>query len=179
MEGIELVNKVNRLLKDESLSLTKIAKMLGIGRSTIARRCEKVGYKYDETVKQYIFKEEYNYSDTKDITKISKELPEVYNYSNTKDINNIIAVQKYFKNVTEEDLIKFKKVIDNIDKLVDIVDKRILMLDIPYEESPYQTTIKVNKAVFEQFKEKCKRDFPYYSIKDLTTHAFQMFIEMY
>lgn len=198
---MEFVNEVNKLL-NEGLSLTKIAKMWGISRSTIARRCGNAGYIYCDDVKQYILKEEYyekngegstpdinkktkespkayTYNNTKDIIKISEEVPKVYGSSNTKDISNVMTMKKYFKNVTEEDLIKFKKLIDNIDKLVDIVDKKILILDIPYEEAPWQTTIKVNKAVYDQFKEKCKNDYPNYNIKDLLTHALQDFIERY
>ena len=49
MEQIEYIN--NQLM--EGNTLTKLSKSIGIARSTISERFEKVGYKYNGDVKQY------------------------------------------------------------------------------------------------------------------------------
>ena len=52
LEIIEQINYINDKLS-EGNTLSKLAKEIGIGRSTISDRFNKVGYKYNSEVKQY------------------------------------------------------------------------------------------------------------------------------
>ena len=52
LEVIEQINYINDKLS-EGNTLSKLAKEIGIGRSTISDRFNKVGYKYNSEVKQY------------------------------------------------------------------------------------------------------------------------------
>ena len=52
LEIIEQINYINNKLS-EGNTLTKLSKEIGIGRSTITDRFNKVGYKYNNEVKQY------------------------------------------------------------------------------------------------------------------------------
>lgn len=53
LETIDQIQYINKKLLVEGNSISKVCKDIGISRSTIRDRFEKIGYKYNDSVKQY------------------------------------------------------------------------------------------------------------------------------
>lgn len=188
---LDLINQleyINKLTK-AGTSLTNISKELSISRKTLTNRFAKMGYAYDDISKSYI--------------KNLEKSEEIRSRNNKIKNSNSNAIKEYKQNTdvffNSDMKEKFKWMMSNFDVLKDIINERIqgeykentivevnnigLVLDLPQVESSkdkaYQTTIRLNKKVWEEFNEMFDNQYSNLNKYDVISVCFQEFINKY
>ena len=157
LEKLEQVQYINSKLK-EGYSLTKISKELGVGRSTMTGRFNKINYFYSKESNEYI----YNDSVT-DVEKVVrdirvkeditiKEIDEKLNNGSNTDVTLISdkVVQSNLINISNE----YQTLIEMIElykKNSNILSTQIV-IDLETTDNTL-TTLRVNTDVLRQFNE--------------------------
>ena len=188
---LELLNQIDYINNqlEEKKSLTSICKELGIGRSTIRDRFEKIGYNYSKDLKKYLYNES--------ITDVYQDGENLNNGCITTDIqtqNNNSVTDVIQEDVVTEVLNKsdgeIKKtlldIVNNYDVLKEIIElhksnitvvKQQITIDLEDSESKL-TTIRVNAKEMELFNKFCDENKQYRKI-DLISQALKEFREKY
>ena len=188
LDGQDQLEYINKLTANGT-SLTAISKILNISRKTLTNRFAKLGYAYDDIAKAYI----QNLEKSEEIRARN---------SKVKAPNNNI-VSEYNKNtdvfVNADIKEKFVWMMNNFDIIQDIINERIqgaykentivevnsigLVIDLPQVENSkdkaYQTTIRLNKKVWEEFNELFESQYSNLNKYDVISVCFQEFINKY
>ena len=186
----EKIDKINQFLK-EGYSLTSLSKELNISRKTITNWFAAVEYVYNKESNSYI--------------KDSDRAYEIINREkihNSNKSNNKIREYNTNTNVFANPVMKenFIWMMNNFDILQDIINERLqgdynknttdvievknvgFVIDLPQVEgkdNAYQTTIRLNKKIWEEFNELYKEKYSTLNKYDVISVAFQEFIEKY
>ena len=165
LEIYQQVEYINALT-GQGMSLTNISKAVGVSRKTLSNRFAKIGYTYNSDYKSYMKAE-------------SKENTGVFLNANMKE--------------------KFVWMMSNFDVLESIINERIqgeckentvievnnigFVIDLPKvddsKDKAYQTTIRLNKKVWEEFDNMYKTQYSNLSKYDVVSVCFQEFINKY
>lgn len=188
LELLDQINYINNQL-EENKSLTSICKELGIGRSTIRDRFEKINYMYSKTLKKYLHNES--------ITDVQQDSGNLNNRCTTMDIQsdkNYIVTNVIQKDVVTEVIKKSDEeiketlldIVNNYNVLKEIIElhksntsvvKQQITIDLEESESKL-TTIRVNAREMELFNKFCDENKQYRKI-DLISQALKEFREKY
>lgn len=165
LEIYQQVEYINALTS-QGMSLTNISKAVGVSRKTLSNRFAKIGYTYNSDYKSYMKAE-------------SKENTGVFLNANMKE--------------------KFVWMMSNFDVLESIINERIqgeckentvievnnigFVIDLPKvddsKDKAYQTTIRLNKKVWEEFDNMYKTQYSNLNKYDVVSVCFQEFINKY
>ena len=182
---LEYINE----LTQNGISLTNISKTLNISRKTLTNRFAKLGYAYDDNSKSYI----YNSAKADEINARSSKSTSNYSVI-TKEYNENTSV---FLNANMKE--KFAWMMNNFDILESIINERIqseykentivevsnlgFVIDLPpldnVKDRAYQTTIRLNKKVWEEFNELFNNQYSNLNKYDVISVCFQEFIDKY
>lgn len=165
------------------VTLTRLCKNIGIGRTTVRDRAAKIGYAYDKISNQYI----YDNSMTKVANDINKTLVISEKLNNKEN-----DISQTF--VTDKDLIKkLKGLSDNYNKIIDVLnwyendkDKTNVIeviqgikITLPEEEDiMFRKTIRINDKIWEQFSKFCD-EHKEFTQKDLVSQALFEYMQKY
>ena len=182
---LEYINKLTR----SGTSLTSISKELNISRKTLTNRFAKMGYAYDDTSKAYIQNLE--------------KSEEIRARSNKAKSSNSNIVKEYKQNTdvffNPDMKEKFIWMMNNFNVLESIINERIqgeykentiievnnlgLVIDLPpvdnVKDKAYQTTIRLNKKVWEEFNQLFENQYSNLNKYDVISVCFQEFINKY
>ena len=182
---LEYINKLTM----SGISLTNISKTLNISRKTLTNRFAKIGYAYDDNSKSYIYN--------------SAKADKINSRSSKSTSNNSVPVKEYnentdvFLNANMKE--KFVWMMNNFDVLESIINERIqgeykentivevsnlgFVIDLPpldnVKDRAYQTTIRLNKKVWEEFNELFNNQYSNLNKYDVISVCFQVFIAKY
>ena len=182
---LEYINKLTM----SGISLTNISKTLNISRKTLTNRFAKIGYAYDDNSKSYIYN--------------SAKADKINSRSSKSTSNNSVPVKEYnentdvFLNANMKE--KFVWMMNNFDVLESIINERIqgeykentivevsnlgFVIDLPpldnVKDRAYQTTIRLNKKVWEEFNELFNHQYSNLNKYDVISVCFQEFIAKY
>ena len=165
LEIYQQVEYINTLT-GQGMSHTNISKAVGVSRKTLSNRFAKIGYTYNSDYKSYMKAE-------------SKENTGVFLNANMKE--------------------KFVWMMSNFDVLESIINERIqgeckentvievnnigFVIDLPEvddsKDKAYQTTIRLNKKVWEEFDNMYKTQYSNLNKYDVVSVCFQEFINKY
>ena len=183
------IDKINQFLK-EGYSLTSLSKELGISRKTITRWFAEADHVYDKESNLYIKDSGRAYEI------INRE--KIHNSNKSNKVREYNANSNVFLNPTMKD--NFIWMMNNFDVLQDIINERIqgnykqnandiievknigFVIDLPSVEgkdNAYQTTIRLNRKIWEEFNELYKEKYSTLNKYDVISVAFQEFIEKY
>lgn len=183
------IDEINDLLK-EGYSLTSLSRELSISRKTITRWFAEVGYTYSKELNAYIE------DSVRAEEIINKE--KIHNSNKSNKVREYNANSNVFLNPTMKD--NFIWMMNNFDVLQDIINERIqgdykqntndiievknvgFVIDLPSVEgkdNAYQTTIRLNRKIWEEFNELYKEKYSTLNKYDVISVAFQEFIEKY
>lgn len=184
------IDKINQLL-EEGYSLTSLSKELSISRKTITKWFADVEYVYNKESNSYIKDSDRAYEI------INREKIHNSNKSNNK-VREYNTNANVFANATMKE--NFIWMMNNFDILQDIINERLqgdynknttevievknvgFVIDLPETEgrdNAYQTTIRLNKKIWEEFNELYKKKYSTLNKYDVISVAFQEFIEKY
>ena len=182
---LEYINKLTL----SGISLTNISKTLNISRKTLTNRFAKISYAYDDNSKSYIYN--------------SAKADKINSRSSKSTSNNSVPVKEYnentdvFLNANMKE--KFVWMMNNFDILESIINERIqgeykentivevsnlgFVIDLPpldnVKDRAYQTTIRLNKKVWEEFNELFNNQYSNLNKYDVISVCFQEFIDKY
>lgn len=183
------IDEINKLLK-EGYSLTSLSKELAISRKTITRWFADVGYTYNKEFNAYV----------EDNDRASEILnrERIHNSSKSNKLREYNPNTNVFANAQVKD--NFIWMMNNFDVLQDIINERIqgeykantteiievknvgFVIDLPQVEgkdNAYQTTIRLNRKIWEEFNELYKSNFSTLNKYDVISVVFQEFIKKY
>lgn len=183
------IDEINKLLK-EGYSLTSLSKELAISRKTITRWFAEVGYTYNKEFNAYV----------EDNDRASEILnrEKIHNSSKSNKLREYNSNTNVFANAQVKD--NFIWMMNNFDVLQEIITERIqsdykpntneiievknvgFVIDLPQVEgkdNAYQTTIRLNKKIWEEFNELYKEKYSTLNKYDVISVAFQEFIKKY
>lgn len=184
------IDKINQLLK-EGYSLTSLSKALSISRKTITKWFADVEYVYNKESNSYIKDSDraYEIINREKIHNSNKYNNKVREYNTNANV---------FANATMKE--NFIWMMNNFDILQDIINERLqgdynknttdvievknvgFVIDLPQVEgkdNAYQTTIRLNKKIWEEFNDLYKEKYSTLNKYDVISVAFQEFIEKY
>ena len=175
LEIYQQVEYINALT-GQGMSLTNISKAVGVSRKTLSNRFAKIGYTYNSDYKSYMKAESKNNTS---VVEEYKENTGVFLNANMKE--------------------KFVWMMSNFDVLESIINERIqgeckentvievnnigFVIDLPEvddsKDKAYQTTIRLNKKVWEEFDNMYKTQYSNLNKYDVVSVCFQEFINKY
>ena len=185
---VDQMEYINDLTKD-GLSLTSISKELNISRSTFTNRFAGIGYVYNDVERMYI----------QDLEKSE----EIRSRKKKVKSSNSNIVKEYKPNtdvfINSDMREKFVWMMNNFDVLESIINERIqdeyktntivevnnigLVIDLPplenSKDKAYQTTIRLNKKVWEEFNQLFESQYSNLNKYDVISVCFQDFINKY
>ena len=185
----EKIDEINTLVSQVN-SLTSLSKELNISRKTITRWFSEVGYTYDKQSNSY----------TENIEKANEILnrEKIHNSSKSNEVKEYNPNANVFANATMKD--NFVWMMNNFNVIQDMINERLqadynkntsdiievknvgFVIDLPQVEgkdNAYQTTIRLNKKIWEEFNELYKEKYSTLNKYDVISVAFQEFIEKY
>lgn len=164
------IEYINEKLKEGHTTLTSIAKIIGIGRSTISDRFRKVGYTFDKKVNNYIYNTEVIIVNDKELKNNCNNEHQLQKYDESNYPKNIIQVidqmQKQLDEVYEWYSIE-KNVIEPIELKIN-----------SFEGEPLNRTYKVYTTVQQDFKKFCEGH-KKYKVQDIVSQAIVEFMKKY
>lgn len=153
------INQINNLLK-QGKSVTEIRNMLGVGENKFQKEIKKLGYKYNQKIKQY----ELNTTNDNSMTKVTKEnnndikqdIILTADNSMTIDIqedlkNNIINLANDYSKIQE--VIKWFDNRCSDESMTDVIEviNEGVKINLP-ESEIIRTTIRINEITWNKFK---------------------------
>ena len=147
----------------QGLGINKIASMLKIKKNIIKNIIDKIGVQNDiqttgQDVPQEVIQNEV--IEEVAITKVKLTKQQKYLNSNFDVLMEMIETYKVNKNIVT-------------------TDKTEIIVELPVDESKeFKTSIRVNKVIWEQFKEFCKSN-KNYTQKDLVSMAMLEYMKKY
>ena len=185
---LEQVNYINSVLSKGD-TLTKVCKYIGIGRTTIRDRFEKIGYKYDSSSKIYKSIIDIVENDSFDIKKtqessnkvVMSETPDNSNETK-KDIpgGNYNIKLLNMINDYEENLNKLNKVYEwfiNSSNNENILNLHKLEIG-DFEGELVSRSFKLYTPIQEEFTNFCKKNSKY-KVQDIHSQALREFMDKY
>lgn len=175
---INKILEVNELLKqDKSLNQLEKDKVLECSRKAFKNRALKLGYIYNDTIKQFVKDDSVTFSVTNETSDITEVTQSVTKKSEIK--------QKNQKEI-EFNKDKAKELEERIKILEDIVlqgNTHIthdnFIIDDKFKEDIITRSIKVSRAAIENFNSLAENKFSMYKKQDLLTTALIEFYEKY
>lgn len=184
LDKLEQIEYINKALA-EGGSITNIVKSIGIGRTTIRDRFDKLNYVFDKKLNKYV---ENNNSTTdvikpvspslklKDITiKEEIEEPQVANNNCVTDVINIdnVKLQQNLLSIANE-YDTLIQMIESFKQNSSILEKQIV-IDLPSKETTL-STVRINSKALEQFN-KFVEDNNQYKKVDLLSMALLEYVK--
>ena len=183
LEVLEQIKYINKSLL-EGNTLTNICKSIGIGRSTIRDRFEKVSYKYNKAINQYE-------SIVEIIETIEPALPAGENEPIKEDITPVIQQSSNLVVETDSDILTtiINNYDDNMNKLNEmynwyklqssnkVVETEKFKVD-DFEGEIVVRSYKLYEPIQKDFLEFCKRNNKY-KVQDILSQALKEFLDKY
>lgn len=169
LEIIEQINHINEHLNQNN-SLTKIAKDIGIGRSTVSERFKKEGYIFDKKDNNYIYS-------TKVIIK-EKSIP--VKQKEHHENNNVVSADNnyfYLIKVIEDMKGQLNEVYGWYENQRNVIDPIELKMN-KFDGEPINRTFKIYPEVQEEFKDFCTKH-KEYKVQDVISQALYEFMQRY
>lgn len=176
LQIIEQLEYVNSALK-KGESLRSISAELKMSKTTIRDRFQKIGYKFEGSIRQYIkideepqLQNEYqSNNESKDRTvEVLDSITKVYKGNNYNDDTNVIL-----KDITE----KLNEVYSWYLKERNIIEPVELKLN-NFEGEAINRTFKVYPKELQEFKKFCE-EHKQYRVQDIITQALREFMDKY
>lgn len=180
------INQINDLLQ-QGKSVSEVRDILGVGEKKFQKEIKKLGYKYNQKIRQY----ELNTTNDKSMTKVTEELKEskgdikqdiVLTGDNgmTIDIqedlkNNIINLANDYSKIQE--VIKWfdNRCSDNsMTEVIEVINEGI-KINLPKSEN-IRTTIRINKNTWVRF-DKFAQDNKEFNKQDLLAQALEDYMD--
>lgn len=155
------MEEVNKLFQ-EGTSLNKLAEILGVHKNTIKNHYQKLGYKYDRALHQFIKNDGVTVSVTKSNTPLKQKK------ETNKDMN-YIELEKRVKALED----RFNALNPKTIESDFILDSRVLRTDIKTR------SIKVSATAMEAFTTLAETKLSMYSKQDLLSQALIEFADKY
>lgn len=174
----EQIKEINELVKIEG-SLTKACDRLTVSRSTISKRFEKRGYKFCKPCNKYVSTNEHKCNTSGIRAKENQIKSKLEHNENT----NILLNDNMKK--------KFMWMMNNFDVLETLINERIqnehtcntdiievksseFIIDLP-ESTTHHTTIRVNKAIWDDFNDIYNSKYKHLNKIDVLSMALKQF----
>lgn len=181
------INYINKLLQ-EGKSVKDIRKILNIGEKPFQRQIKKLGYKYNQKIKQY---EPFTGAGGTSTTNYSKEKNEVVTREYDKGMIFDIQIEGLDKETFKNNIIelaanyeRIKNMLDDYEHTNSIHAQNEILevntgirIDNPGGEVE-RTTVRISKDIINKWNEFCDQH-KEYSKKDLLGQALIEFIEKY
>lgn len=157
LEKLEQVQYINDKLK-EGYSLTKISKELGVGRSTITDRFNKINYFYSKESNEYIYND--SVTDVDRSVRPSKAKEDITINEVNEKLNNSsnTDVSLMSDKVVQSNLINLSKEYQTLIEMIELYKKNSnilstqIVIDLETTDNTL-TTLRVNTDVLRQFNE--------------------------
>lgn len=179
LEKLEQVQYINSKLK-EGYSLTKISKELGVGRSTITDRFNKINYFYSKENNEYIYND--SVTDVKRSVRPSKVKEDITINEVNEKLNNDSNTDVSLINdkVVQSNLINLSKEYQTLIEMIELYKKNSnilstqIVIDLETTDNTL-TTLRVNTDVLRQFNEFVDEHKEYKKV-DLVSMALKEYI---
>lgn len=179
LEKLEQVQYINSKLK-EGYSLTKISKELGVGRSTISERFNKIKYFYSKESNEYIYNDSVtNVDRSVRPSKVKEDI--IINEVNEKLSNGSNTdVSLMSDKVVQSNLINLSKEYQTLIEMIELYKKNSnilstqIVIDLDTTDNTL-TTLRVNTDVLRQFNEFVNENKQYKKV-DLVSMALKEYM---
>lgn len=157
LEKLEQVKYINSKLK-EGYSLTKISKKLGVGRSTITDRFNKINYFYSKENNQYIYND--SVTDVEKAVRDIKVKEDITIKEIDEKLNNVSNTDVTLMNdkIVQSNLINLSNEYQTLIEMIELYKKNSnilstqIVIDLETTDNTL-TTLRVNTDVLRQFNE--------------------------
>lgn len=179
LEKLEQVQYINDKLK-EGYSLTKISKELGIGRSTITDRFNKINYFYSKDSNKYIYND--SVTDVESVVRSVKTKEDITIKEIDEKINNDSNTDVTLMNdkVVQSNLINLSNEYQTLIEMIELYKKNSnilstqIIIDLETTDNTL-TTLRVNTDVLRQFNEFVEENKQYKKV-DLVSMALKEYM---
>lgn len=165
------INK--ELKKDKSISVNKLCDKLGIKKSTLKSKMSRGNYSYNADLREYeLVNNNHNTSniisereDIKQDQEQKKEVAKVYNTGSIIPLENV-------------DIDKLNLLLNNIDSLLELVNKKDNTSNITIESKETRvTSLRINEEVYKLIKDRAIKENT--SISDIVNRALIDYLNNY